>query len=191
MREQQMCTVSGTFAKLLLYICCKFAYDTVNKIVVRTLAKSVHFKLATTATSRLLHTTANSNLSLSTFDYNNNKMCVAQDVVCKSLSAYSVGQMLELMSQREVGDYSRVWSVEEPLLYWTLTLVLTLVVWVLSAHFYGFQMMRIGLHVRVGCSYLIYRKSLKLGQFESSQKTMGKMVSDKDRERKSKCFSSI
>lgn len=37
--------------------------------------------------------------------------------------------------------------------------------------------MRLGLHVRVGCSYLIYKKSLKLGQFESSQKTMGKMVS--------------
>jgi len=68
---------------------------------------------------------------------------------------------------------------QEPLVFWTATLVLVSFCWVLSAHFYGFQMMRVGLHVRVGCSYLIYRKSLKLGQLgtSSSQTTMGKMVS--------------
>lgn len=104
-----------------------------------------------------------------------------QEVVCKSLSAYSVGQMLLHMSKRELVDYSRLWSPEDPLLWWTVILILSVSLWVLTAHFYGFQMMRVGLHVRVGCSYLIYRKSLKLGQFESSQTTMGRMVSVDER----------
>lgn len=81
------------------------------------------------------------------------------------------------MSKRELVDYSRLWSLEDPLLAWTVTLILSVSLWVLSAHFYGFQMMRVGLHIRIGCSYLIYRKSLKLGQYESSQTTMGRMVS--------------
>jgi len=84
------------------------------------------------------------------------------------------------MSNRELVDY-RLWDgwsavAEDPLVFWTVSLILSVCCWVLTAHFYGFQMMRVGLHVRVGCSYLIYRKSLRLGQFESGEKTMGKMV---------------
>lgn len=110
--------------------------------------------------------------------------------------------MLLHITNRELVDYSRaanlapsavgaaaeaaqrasLWSAalipRDPLVFWTATLILVSFCWVLSAHFYGFQMMRVGLHVRVGCSYLIYRKSLRLGQQqESSQTTMGKMVS--------------
>lgn len=114
------------------------------------------------------------------FNYQNTAH-IDQEVVCKSLSAYSVGQMLLHISKRELVDYSRLnWSFQEPLTVWTMSLILSVCCWVLTAHFYGFQMMRVGLHVRVGCSYLIYRKSLKLGQqaTEDVQKTMGKMVSD-------------
>lgn len=111
--------------------------------------------------------------------------------MCKSLGAYSVGQMLLYMTNRELMDHSSGASVpvltspdpanlehlvvQDPLVFWTMSLVLVSFCWALSAHFYGFQMMRVGLHVRVGCSYLMYRKSLKLQ--ESSQTTMGKMVS--------------
>lgn len=109
---------------------------------------------------------------------------VQKEVICKSLSAYSVGQMLKHMDRRELVDYSRVSLIillGDPLTVWTLTLVLSVCFWGLSAHFYGFQMMRVGLHVRVGCSYLIYAKSLRLGQHESSlQTTMGRMVSSSD-----------
>lgn len=172
--------------------------------------------------------------------------------MCKSLSAYSVGQMLMHMSKREISSpeqqrleqmlqhkqqlhalpqyelhfnsgessdaqtlhkvfadvsissvasdnltssgfgQSSTWTSmtltalatsgghQDPLMFWTLTLIASVCMWVLSAHAYGFQMMRIGLHTRVGCSYLIYRKSLRLGQHESSQKTMGRMVSLRD-----------
>lgn len=102
--------------------------------------------------------------------------------MCKSLSSYSVGQMLFHMANRELVDYSRLWSVRDPLVFWTGTLVLALAFWVLTAHFYGFQMMRVGLHVRVGCSYLLYRKSLKLAHSETAESTMGKMVSSAARQ---------
>lgn len=85
--------------------------------------------------------------------------------------------MLMHMNKRELVDHSNLWTAQDPLVFWSIALVTGVACWVLTAHFYGFQMMRVGLHVRVGCSYLIYRKSLVLGQYESCEITMGKMVS--------------
>lgn len=87
--------------------------------------------------------------------------------------------MLVHMDRRELVDYPRAALIEDPLAWWTLALVASVCLWALSAHFYGFQMMRVGLHVRLGCSYLIYAKSLLLALSHQSavQTTMGRMVS--------------
>lgn len=79
----------------------------------------------------------------------------------------------------------------EPLTFWTISLILSVFAWALSAHFYGFQMMLVGLHVRVGCSYLIYRKSLRsdrnqeLNESDGNDRRFeGKIGDEKEKEKK-------
>lgn len=98
--------------------------------------------------------------------------------------------------ERTQVDWWPAFGQLDSLTLWTVALVLSVVAWASSAHFYGFQMMRVGLHVRVGCSYLIYRKSLRIAptrankpssasegpkarsaQTAQQASTMGKMVS--------------
>lgn len=101
----------------------------------------------------------------------------------------------ELVDSDPTATVGLDWIPLNSLTFWTCSLVLSVFSWALGAHFYGFQMMRVGLHVRVGCSYLIYRKSLKLGPQRLMTKaarksegktgvsepasTMGKMVSSR------------
>lgn len=69
-----------------------------------------------------------------------------------SANATSVGSPNE---RRQMTVSSELWK-------WSCLLMLSLFAWASSAHFYGFQMMRSGLRIRVACSHLIYAKALKL-----------------------------
>lgn len=109
-----------------------------------------------------------------------------QEVICKSAGGYSVGQVLLHLQASQSGRPERVQlgrlalglDVDvDPVLCWTLALVCSVCGWALSAHLYGFQMTRLGLRVRVGCSYLMYRKALRLSLEQSGAKTMGRMAS--------------
>lgn len=61
-----------------------------------------------------------------------------------------------------------------PLVKWTIILICSNFAWALSAHFYGFQMMRLALHVRLGCSHLIYAKALRLPVIQQQLEHSGK-----------------
>lgn len=68
------------------------------------------------------------------------------------------------------------WSIHEPLVQWTLSLMISTLIFPVLIHNYCFEMMRLGIQIRVATSYLIFRKAVKLSHAALAQSTIGQMV---------------
>eukprot|EP00096_Caligus_rogercresseyi_P012306 TRINITY_DN5109_c0_g1_i1.p1 TRINITY_DN5109_c0_g1~~TRINITY_DN5109_c0_g1_i1.p1 ORF type:complete len:407 (+),score=54.05 TRINITY_DN5109_c0_g1_i1:144-1364(+) len=93
-----------------------------------------------------------------------------EECVFRLFQPLAISQMVRYYSDSEHG-------ISEMELYiWSGVLVGCGVSYVISHHYYFFGVMRVGMQIRIACSALLYRKSLKLSKASIGQSSVGQLV---------------
>lgn len=90
-----------------------------------------------------------------------------------SLDTIPTGQLSFNERSSAIGDR---WSIHKPLIQWSLSLMISTLIFPVILHVCCFRLERLGIQIRVATSYLIFRKAVKLSHATLVKSTIGQMV---------------